>query len=331
MRTVQLLKQFGHGKRRLIPRQSSWSWRQRSQGVVRVPQFPQPVGQSESAGRGSTPQSPCPTGVVLEVGHNVGKQCGSCSGFTIARKTGRSSFRRRHSLHVRCPDARCAWVSGPRLAHLCCCLLSALRHQKNKSKMNSKLVSCFLGGNYSSRVRAESCARSQGRRGFTRQPENSKRAHLSAPALQTQPKFHEKTPRDGRKARILRRESEKKTRNFGPHPSGPTLSTHQRNTSKKNQSTPKNQTTETLTMAKVGLAKVRFDLRAHPFEHPQRTLHPTQKKSGQMRSGQVRPRPTSQTVGTWQSRAWLHQVVGQRRRSLFIRTQLDVFQRTVAI
>ena len=33
-----------------------------------------------------------------------------------------------------------------------------------------------------------------GRRGFTRQPENSKRAHLSAPALQTPPKFHEKTP-----------------------------------------------------------------------------------------------------------------------------------------
>ena len=55
-----------------------------------------------------------------------------------------------------------------------------------------------------------------GRRGFTRQPENSKRAHLSAPALQTQPKFHEKTPREGRKERILRREREKKARYFGP-------------------------------------------------------------------------------------------------------------------
>ena len=33
-----------------------------------------------------------------------------------------------------------------------------------------------------------------GRRGFTRQPENSKRAHLSAPALQTPPKFHGRTP-----------------------------------------------------------------------------------------------------------------------------------------
>ena len=52
------------------------------------------------------------------------------------------------------------------------------------------------------------------------QPENSKRAHLNAPALQTPPKFHEKTPREGRKERILRREREKKARNFGPHRSG---------------------------------------------------------------------------------------------------------------
>ena len=50
----------------------------------------------------------------------------------------------------------------------------------------------------------------------TRQPENSKRAHLSAPALQTPPKFHEKTPKEGRKERIFRREREKKARNFGP-------------------------------------------------------------------------------------------------------------------
>ena len=46
-------------------------------------------------------------------------------------------------------------------------------------------------------------------------PKNSKRAHLSAPALQT-PKFHEKTNKRGRKERILRREREKKARNFGP-------------------------------------------------------------------------------------------------------------------
>ena len=53
-----------------------------------------------------------------------------------------------------------------------------------------------------------------------------KRAHLSAPALRTPPKFHEKTPREGRKERILRRDRKKKARNFGstlrvPHPSGP--------------------------------------------------------------------------------------------------------------
>ena len=38
-----------------------------------------------------------------------------------------------------------------------------------------------------------------GRRGFTRQPENSKRAYLSVPALQTPPKFHERTPRERKK------------------------------------------------------------------------------------------------------------------------------------
>ena len=40
-------------------------------------------------------------------------------------------------------------------------------------------------------------------------------------ASKTPPKFHERTPREGRKERILRREG-KKARNFGPpHPSGP--------------------------------------------------------------------------------------------------------------
>ena len=68
--------------------------------------------------------------------------------------------------------------------------------------------------------------RLRGRRGFTRQPEISNRAHLSAPALQTPPKFHEKTPREGRKERILRRDKEKKREilgppPFGPHPSAP--------------------------------------------------------------------------------------------------------------
>ena len=40
---------------------------------------------------------------------------------------------------------------------------------------------------------------SPSRRGFTRQPENSKRVHLSAPALQTPPKFNEKTPQREKK------------------------------------------------------------------------------------------------------------------------------------
>ena len=60
--------------------------------------------------------------------------------------------------------------------------------------------------------------RLRGRRGVTRQPDNSKRAHLSAPALQTPPKFNEKTPREGRQKRILRRE---KDEILGPHRSGP--------------------------------------------------------------------------------------------------------------
>ena len=53
-----------------------------------------------------------------------------------------------------------------------------------------------------------------GRRCFTRQPENSKRAHLRVPALQTPPKFHETTPK--RRIKILAVER-KKARNFG-HP-----------------------------------------------------------------------------------------------------------------
>ncbi len=54
-----------------------------------------------------------------------------------------------------------------------------------------------------------------GLRGFTQQPENSKRAHLSAPALQTPPKFHEKTPREGKSAKFWA------SHPSGPHPSGP--------------------------------------------------------------------------------------------------------------
>ena len=82
-----------------------------------------------------------------------------------------------------------------------------------------------------------------GRRGLTRQPENSKRAHLRVPALQTPPKFHEKTPRETKKnTKETPRESKKErkwcgngekrakfwashlrapTAPCGPHPSGP--------------------------------------------------------------------------------------------------------------
>ena len=58
----------------------------------------------------------------------------------------------------------------------------------------------------------------------TRQPENSKRAHFSTPALQTPPKFHEKTPqRDTKKSDMVAGEG-KKARNFGPSTlRGPTL------------------------------------------------------------------------------------------------------------
>ena len=52
------------------------------------------------------------------------------------------------------------------------------------------------------------------------QPENSKRAHLSAPALQTPPKFHEKDQKRGKQF-FFKKKTVKKTRNFGPPPFGP--------------------------------------------------------------------------------------------------------------
>ena len=55
-----------------------------------------------------------------------------------------------------------------------------------------------------------------GRRGFTRQPQNSKRAHFRDPALQTPPKFHERTPKREKKERKLWRDREKKREIFGP-------------------------------------------------------------------------------------------------------------------
>ena len=47
-----------------------------------------------------------------------------------------------------------------------------------------------------------------------RQPENSKRAHLRVAALQTPPKFHVKTPRERKRAKMGAGVG--KTRNFGP-------------------------------------------------------------------------------------------------------------------
>ena len=65
------------------------------------------------------------------------------------------------------------------------------------------------------------CVKPRRLRGFTRRPKNSKRAHFRAPTCQTPPKFHEKTPRERRKERILRREREKKAKFWATHPSGP--------------------------------------------------------------------------------------------------------------
>ena len=63
--------------------------------------------------------------------------------------------------------------------------------------------------------------RLRGRRGFTRQPENSKRAHLTPPALQTPQKFHEKTPRERQKEQKWGGRGKKSAKFWPPHPSGP--------------------------------------------------------------------------------------------------------------
>ena len=44
---------------------------------------------------------------------------------------------------------------------------------------------------------------------------------LQTCTFETPPKFHEKTPREGRKEHILRREREKSAKFLAPHPSGP--------------------------------------------------------------------------------------------------------------
>ena len=52
----------------------------------------------------------------------------------------------------------------------------------------------------------------------TRQPENSKRAHFRAPALQTPPKFHERTPRERKKNEISGGREQKKREILGLPP-----------------------------------------------------------------------------------------------------------------
>ena len=54
----------------------------------------------------------------------------------------------------------------------------------------------------------------------TRQPENSKRAHFRAPALQTPPKFYEKTPRETQKERNDGGKGKKEREILGPPPLG---------------------------------------------------------------------------------------------------------------
>ena len=60
-------------------------------------------------------------------------------------------------------------------------------------------------------------------RARTRQPENSKRAYLSVPALQTPPKFHEKTPEREERMRFPVGERKKSAKFWAPHPSAPSL------------------------------------------------------------------------------------------------------------
>ena len=62
--------------------------------------------------------------------------------------------------------------------------------------------------------------RLRGRRGFTQQPENSKRAHLRPWRFKTPPKFHEKTPRETQKERNGGGRGKKKREILGLPPFG---------------------------------------------------------------------------------------------------------------
>ena len=79
---------------------------------------------------------------------------------------------------------------GPPKISLCCCSLS--RHRSPLAPPDRAVV-----------VR-------------TRQPENSKRAHFRAPALQTPPKFHKLTPRETQKERNVVGKGKEKREIVGP-------------------------------------------------------------------------------------------------------------------
>ena len=83
---------------------------------------------------------------------------------------------------------------------------------------------------------------------FARQPENSKRARLRVPALQTPPKFHEKTPEREKKERKCGREG-KKERIFWRSGGG-------RSRGGASTSTTTTTTTPTTTQQKNGLAQI---------------------------------------------------------------------------
>ena len=57
--------------------------------------------------------------------------------------------------------------------------------------------------------------------GASHDPENSKRAHLSVPAFQTPPKFHETPKREKKERKMWRGERKKSAKFWAPHPSGP--------------------------------------------------------------------------------------------------------------
>ena len=63
--------------------------------------------------------------------------------------------------------------------------------------------------------------RHRSRHCFTQQPENSNRAHLKAQALQTPPKFHEKTPEKEEKNEFCGGRGKEKREILGPPPFGP--------------------------------------------------------------------------------------------------------------